>query len=67
MRSSVLEPSVGQVNFGLTAAEGARVAVDKAQMSQNMQEFISANSGGTLLRFLVLTLTYSELIHKLVH
>ena len=47
VRSSVLEPSVGQVNFSLTAAEGAKIVVDKAQMSQNMQEFISANSGGT--------------------
>ena len=46
-RSAVLEPSVGQVNFDLTATEGAKIVVNKEQMSPSMQDFITANSGGT--------------------
>ena len=41
------EPNVGQVNFSLTAAEGAKIVSDTNQMSQSMQDFINANSGGT--------------------
>ena len=32
----------------LTAAEGAKIVVDKAQMSQNMQEFISTEFWGDI-------------------
>ncbi len=46
-RTLVSEPNVGQVDFSLTATEGAKIVVDTNQMSQSMQDFITANSGGT--------------------